>query len=197
MGMAGAAGVPPMGMAGAMGQAGMKGFQGMPAQPAGAKPIYMTFCIEVPMTIKRDTALSLDLNPSVPLTLPHPWGGRVHLLRSSGPIVKAWFYRDKDIKLVPRTATRFEQKKKSEMGKSAADRNTTHTLMLAEWALTHGLHTKFEEIMDELAKDEKNNPIVLTYQKVKGELARKIDQLPVRLLVRSRPPGGEIRFPAG
>ena len=94
------------------------------------------------------------------------------------PVVKAWFYRDKDLKLVPRTAARFEQKKKSEMGKSAADRNTTHTLMLAEWALTHGLHTKFEEIMDELAKDEKNNPIVLTYQKVKGELARKIDQLP-------------------
>jgi Protein of unknown function (DUF1570) len=180
MGFMGAIGGPAMGgpaMGGpAMGFRGAFGNQGGGQNPSDApKPILIPLCVELKVTPSLNGIRSFEAGKEQKIF--HPWGSG-YILPKSGPIVMASFYLSKDNKILPNHFKRFEQEK-NRLSKDK-DKKIENTLELAEYALSHGLHVQFEDIMNKLADvaEYKADKKILAYLKVKAELDKRVEKTP-------------------
>ncbi len=179
-GMGGMGGMGAQGMRGmgAQGMRGGMGVMGVPAPPSSAIQL-VPVCIEVDR-VPDLRLLKTFYNPPAntalyPLRVTHKWG-TAQLLCTTGPVIRTHFVMNKDGKTFPKALTRFNEyyAKVLRNGPKVQDK-----LNAAEVALSLGLFEKFKEIMDFLAKDEKSTLAVANYIKIKEELKKSVDRVPV------------------
>ncbi len=174
-------GPPGMGQRGGFGAQGGMGMQG--GLPGGAAPApddihLVPVCIEVDQLGSSQIHSAADLKlfeeaKKLP-TVKHNWGSTL-LIHDSGPVVLVQFYRDKDGKAFPRAAKRFTDEALRITRSSPTLQNK---LDIAEGALSLGINKRFKGDMDTLARNEKTDPIVAAYLKIKEELDKPVDKMP-------------------
>jgi len=172
----------PMGGAGMMGGSGQMGGNGYMGGQGGTgvvtKPSFqlIPLCIEVESYPTTLNLRQLEANQQ-PIKILDKWGN-LQLLKSHGPIALASFYLTQSgTRAYPKVATRYLTER-AKVFKDSKQPKAESVLDLAEWALSHGLLPKFEELMDKLALEEKTNPAVVAYVKVKAELAKPVPGMP-------------------
>jgi hypothetical protein len=183
LGAMGVRGVPGGNNIGMPPGAGMFGMQGGPFGGLGMQGVQGGTVETKPSYVLVPVCLEVDANASALRqfdqagmgTLKHRWG-QATLVRENGPIALATaFYRLSDGKAF----LRVEERYKAEHARLMRDKpSTDKVLELADWALSHGLLNKFEELMDKLAVDDKSNAAVADYLKVKAELAKPVAKMP-------------------
>src|SRR5262249_25948052 len=99
----------------------------------------------------------------------HPWGKGSVLVPYLPPEIATG--RD----TTPTVLQRYETRRKKELKEGASDK-AEKLLELAKWALQHGLVDKVPALMEELAKEDAKNPAVAVFQKVKGDIGRRLNR---------------------
>jgi hypothetical protein len=160
------------GMVGGPGMVGGGTFIGQPGQPGGpggditnvdpdALPYLVKVVVEVNDHSKGDKQ---KLDYGIPIKVRHQWGESAVINIKGSPI---------HVTFLPYSpvAKRYD----SEAAKVLKDKPSTEQVLgLAEWALQHGLLSKFTGLMDKLVQEDKDHPVVAAYSKVKADLAREV-----------------------
>jgi hypothetical protein len=187
-GMGGPAGGPPPGAMGGMtgmgGMGGMRGPAGDPADAADESPDLVVVIVEDrnPITNRDLVKFTMRPDPRVPgsgtLKLHHRWKGTTELIHKSDDMetIVLMTPSGKPLKSIDKQfAARYAELTK-EKEKDKTPPSTDDSIKLARWALSYGLVQKFEDVMEELAKTDKTNSVVVAYLAVKADLGRPVSK---------------------